>query len=209
MGKFVTSGDNKSLQKALGHYSRNSLGGRGTSVRRFNQMVVSGGALIGTLNELRNGGSGVDNAGVNLSRLAGQPVETAIQAIVEAIAPDAGDRELVRAAMQDALIECLPSGTNFDPTAITDALLIELIIEYLTQCVFTHIVYESGDAFSKNTNTVAAAQRENELMELIRIEVDSHATPLLAASSNLGSNQVQNIERSILADVLDIWETYE
>ena len=111
--------------------------------------------------------------------------------------------------MQDALIECLPSGTNFDPTAITDALLIELIIEYLTQCVFTHIVYESGDAFSKNTNTVAAAQRENELMELIRIEVDSHATPLLAASSNLGSNQVQNIERSILADVLDIWETYE
>lgn len=209
MGMFVSSGDNDHLRRALGHYARKALGGRATGVRRFNQMVVSGGSLAGLLNELRTGGTGIGTTGVDLSRLAGMSVEAAIQAIVEAVAPETGDRELIRAAMQEALIDCLQGQEVFDPAAISDSLVVELLIEYLVQCVFTLIVYESGDAFTKSTNTTATAQRENELMELIRVEVDNHAAPLLAGGANLTAHQVQAVERNVIAGVLDIWEGWE
>jgi hypothetical protein len=209
MGKFVSSGDDGHLRKALGRYARDTLGGRATGVRRFNQTLVSGGALIGLLNELRNGGTGAGTTGIDLSRLVGMPLEAAIQAIVEAVAPDAGDRELIRAAMQEALIECLQGQAAFDPAAIGDGLLVDLIIEYLAQCVFTHIVYESGDAFAKSTDTTATARRENALMELIKVEVDNHAAPLLAGGANLNAAQVQAVERQVIAGVLDIWEGFE
>lgn len=209
MGKFVASGDSGNLRKALGRYARDTLGGGTTGVRRFNQMVASGGALVGLLNELRAGGTGTGTTGFDLSRLAGMPIETAIQAIVEAVAPEAGDRELVRAAMQEALIECLQGQPAFDPTAIQDGFLVELLVEYLVQCVFTHIVYESGEAFSKSTDTTVIAQRENELMELIRVEVDNHAAPLLATAVNLNAVQVQAVEHQIIAEVLDVWEGFK
>lgn len=209
MGKFVSSGDGGKLRKALGRYARDTLGGRATGVRRFNQMLISGGALVGLLNELRSGGTGTGTTGVDLSRLVGMPVEAAIQAIVEAVAPDAGDRELIRVAMQEALIECLQGQPAFDPTAISDSLLVELLVEYLSQCVFTHIVYESGNSFGKGASTTATAQRENELMELIRVEVDNHAAPLLADGANLNPGQIQAVESQIIAGVLDIWEGFE
>jgi hypothetical protein len=209
MGKFVSTGNNEYLRRALGHYVRNSIGGSATGVRRFNQMMASGGTLFGLLDELRSGGTGIARTGVDLSRLAGMPVEAAIQAIVEAVAPETGDRELIRVAMLEALIECLQGQDVFNPAAISNEILVELLINFLIQCVFTHIVYESNESFAKNTDTTATAQRENDLLELIRVEVDSHAAPLIASGENLTAEQMQAIERSVIAGVLDVWEGWE
>jgi hypothetical protein len=172
-------------------------------------MRAAGTALFGLLNELQHGGNGADSAGVDLSRLRGMDMAAAIQEIVEALAPQNADRELIRAAMQDALVECLSDQPVFDPTQLSPDFFVTLMIEYLVRCVFVHIVYESGEAFEKATDNTKATAAENALLELIKVVVDEKATPVLATAGPITPDIADTIQSLVIEEVLSVWEGYE
>jgi hypothetical protein len=172
-------------------------------------MRSAGAALVGLISELRQGGTGAASTGIDLSHLRGMDIATAIQEIVEALAPDNADRELIRAAMQDAMAECLADQQVFDPAQLPDDFIVNLMIEYLVRCVFVHIVYESGAAFEKTTDTVQAAAAENELLELVRVVVDEKASATLAAAGPITPTTADAIQKQVIEEVLRVWEGYE
>ena len=126
-GKAVEGDGGGSFTSALGKYARDATGGASIGPRRFGTAYVAGGALVGLLNELRQGGTGEESTGVDLSSLVGRPVGEAIERIAQALAPDNADSDLIRISVQEALGEVLPDLDAFDPTDLTPDDLVSLL----------------------------------------------------------------------------------
>ena len=206
LGKFVSSGDRDYLRKALRSYARSSTGGSAVGPRRFGSMAQAGGALYGVLNQLR---TDPVNAPVNLRMLAERSTREAIDAIVDALLPENGDAERIRAALNDALSVCLEGVEVFDFTNITDELLTGVMITYVVRCVFEQIVLDSDRAFGKATTPEQVERAEIELLELINVVTDKHMRPLLDGRIQAMTNtQIQAAELAAIREVWQEWEGY-
>ena len=210
LGKFVSNGDARELERALGHYARTATGGRTVAPRRFGSMARAGGALFGTLAALRGGRDALAEAGVDLSALNGQDTDLAIQAIVQALTPSDGDADRIRVAMTEALSECLEGLDDFDFARITDDMLVAVMLAYVRGCVFDQIVLDSRDAFAKASAAGRAEQAEQDLRELVAAATDKHMRPLLSGNIRvLNGRQVEAAQIRAIGEVWAEWETYE
>lgn len=209
MGKFVNNGESHYLRRSLGEYARAATGGSAIGARRYGAMSKAGSTLFGVINELRQGGTGEESSGVNLSALSGKDVDFAIQEIVTALTPDNGDAEKIRAAMNTALSEALEGVDEFNPLDISDDMLIDMMIFYLRECVFEQVIMDSDEAFQKG-DLLKCQEAEGALHDLVGSVVDQHMRPLFADGvTNLTQNQVKDIQQSAIKEVLLEWEGYE
>ncbi|MDD2735205.1 MAG: hypothetical protein PHF56_14810 [Desulfuromonadaceae bacterium] len=209
MGKFVNSSENHYLRRSLGEYARAATGGSAIGSRRYGAMSKAGSSLFGVMNELRQGGTGEESSGVDLSALAGKDVDFAIQEIVTALTPENGDAEKIRAAMQPALSEALEGVDEFDPLSISDEMIVDMMIFYLRECVFEQVIMDSNEAFQKG-DLQKCQEAEGSLHDLINSVVDQHMRPYLSDGvSNLTQSQVKDIQQNAIKEVLIEWEGYE
>lgn len=210
LGGFVASGDGEKLRTALGHFARTATGGRNVGPRRFGAMAQSGGALVAGLAELAGGRGGAQFFGVDLSQLAGTPTRSAIQEIVKALTPNNGDTEKIKAAMDIALSEALEGIEVFDPAAITEDVLVAVMIGYMSNCVFDMIMLESGDAFEKTADLTQLAAAEKQLHELVKTVIDEAMRPMFAAGvKTLTAQQMTQIQLKAVQEVWTIWEGHQ
>lgn len=204
LGKFVSHGDHAELRNAIGRYAKTATGGSSVGPRRFGAMARAGGALFGALGRLRDGTS---PAGLSLSELDGIDTDLAIEAIVQALVPLNGDTDRIRAAMNDALSECLQGYDEFDFSHITDEMLIEVMLAYVRQCVFQQIVLDSRDALGKAEESSRIEEAERELLALVGAATEAHMRPLL--SSDIRGIDSEKIEQAQLQAIKDIWIEWE
>jgi hypothetical protein len=207
LGRFVSSGDGDYLRKALRSYARSSTGGSNVGPRRFGAMAQAGAGLFGTLNQLR---ADLGNAPVNLRGLAGRPTREVIDALVNALVPENGDADRIRAALNEALSECLEGVEQFDFSNITDDVLTELMVRYVSFCVFEQIVMDSRDAFAKAHTPAQAEAAEAQLLTLVQTVVDKHMAPLLQGRiSAMTQAQIRTAQIAAIREVWLEWEAYE
>jgi hypothetical protein len=202
LGKFVSSGDTDYLNKALQRYSSTATGGAETGARRFGAMTSVGGELIQIIEGLRRDAVKIP---LSLRQLVGKSTQIAIEAIVEALVPENGDADRIRAALNDALSECLEGLEEFDPSQIVDEMLVSLLLTYVENCIFEQIVMDSRDAFAKASDPAKAEQAERELRALVKAATEIHLRPLLAAGTALTKSQMARIQSQAIRD---IWETW-
>jgi len=209
LGKFVKSGENHYLRRALGEYARTSTGGASVGARRFGAMSKVGVNLFGVINDLRQGGTGQEISGVDLSSLVGKDVDYAIQEIVTALTPENGDAEKIKAAMNTALSEALEGVVEFDPLSISDDVLVNMMIFYLRECIFEQVIMDSDRAFQKG-NLQECQDAENALHDLVASVVDQEIRSLLGNGvANLTPDQVKDIQQKAITEVWTEWEGYE
>ena len=209
-GKAAGSGDGASLRSALGRYARDSTGGSSIGPRRFGPAYGAGADLGRTLGDLQAGGTGQDGAGVDLSRLIGQPLDYAAQEIARTLAPDNADADNVAAAIQEAIAEALPGMTVFDPTAISPDQLVQVMVEFFARILFQEITNTAGDAWNKAPSAEAATQMEASLLELVKVAVDRHLAPRLAMGlGGIPKAELEALQRAAITDVWRDWEAFE
>jgi hypothetical protein len=209
LGRFVASGNHDDLRGALGHYARTSTGGSGVGARRFGSMSRAGGALFGALNDFRNGGNGVQDAGVDLSALNGADTDLAIAALAQSLAPPDGDGEKIKAALNIALSECLEGLDNFDFTHITDDMLVSMMLAYVRECVFIQVITDSDRAFQRADSATRAEQAEQDLHALVEVVVDKQMRPLFSGDiRTLSRARVEAIQLRAIQEVWTEWESY-
>lgn len=209
LGKFVKSGENHYLHRALGEYARTATGGSSIGARRFGAMSKAGVNLFGVINDLRQGGTGKEISGVDLSSLAGKDIDYAIQEIVIALTPENGDAEKIRAAMNTALSEALEGVVEFDPLSISDEVLVNMMIFYLRECIFEQVIMDSDRAFQKG-NLQECQDAEEALHDLVASVVDQEMRSLLGNGvANLTPDQVKDIQQKAITEVWTEWEGYE
>lgn len=207
LGKFVGGGDQRQLGKALGHYARRSTGGAATGPRRYGSMAGAGGRLVHLLSDLRSGGTGEGAIGVDLSRLKGAPTDYAIQEIARAIAPSDGDRERIINGLQAALSRALEGSEAFEPEGLSEDILVDVLLNYLTEVVFEQVIQDSNQAFEKSEDHELIAQRERELFEVVEASVDKHLRPLLGDDiGRFSADDLATLQRDALKEVWDEWD---
>lgn len=209
-GRAVATGGRSGFTSALGKYARDATGGASIGPRRFGTAYAVGGTLIGLVNELRQGGTGEASVGIDLSSLVGRPLGEAVEAIAQTLAPENADRDLIRIAVQEALVEVFPELDAFEPAALTPDDLITVLVEYFSRLLFLEIVNDAGNAWNKAPDEQRTVEAENQLFDIIRASVDNHLSPALAGEvQNLTRVQIEALERRAIDDVWSEWEGYE
>ena len=207
LGRFVSSGDGDYLRSAIGSYAGGATGGAGIATARFGSMAGAGGALFGAMAALRDGQA---PAGLDLAALNGQDTDIAIDMIVQALATDDGDSDRVRVAMNEALSECLEGYDEFDFGSITDDMLVQMMLVYVTKCIFVQIVLDSNDAFAKADSPGQVEQAERDLYSLVESVSDKYMRPLLAGNlRSFSGAQMEQVQLAAIREVWSEWETYQ
>jgi hypothetical protein len=207
LGKFVASGDGDYLRSAVSSYASGATGGSTIGPARFGSMAGAGGALFGAMAALRDGQSA---AGIALASLNGQDTDLVIGIIVQALAIEDGDSDRVRIAMNEALSECLQGYDEFDFASITDEMLVQMMLVYVTNCVFSQIVLDSNDAFAKAKTPNQVEQAEKDLHSLVESVTDKHMRPLLSGNMKaFSASRIEQVQLSAIREVWIEWENYE
>lgn len=209
IGSFVRTGDHNELESALGHYARRGSGGGTTASRRMGSVSNAGANLYSLLiGESLPSGSGAET--FSLNDLAGEPCEHAIAALVQALTPEGGDADKIRVAMNHALVEALDGIEVFDPSSITDEVLVDIMISYLAESVFLTVVMDGGDAWKKADAPINESSALEDLWELIKVVVDKHMAPqFLGRARSFTRQAIIELERRVVADVWAEWESYK
>jgi hypothetical protein len=99
---------------------------------------------------------------------------------------------------------------NFDPTALTQEMIANLLMEYLSEEVFLRIVNDSGDALNKLEDAVQEVQAEKDLKDFISSVVDVIAGPRLQDDPfQVGTDDWERILREIIQEVFAEFEEYD
>lgn len=205
-GRAVAGAGAGTFAQALRHYAREATGGVDYGPRRFGPAYSAGADLVGLVNDLQTGGTGEAIAGVDVSQWVGQPLGVAAQEIADALAPPNADQDVIRIAIQEAMVEALPEMDVFDPATLTADQLIALLIEFFTRVLFQEITGDAGDAWKKTDDADRTVEAENELMDLIHATVDRHLAPELAGGLNhLSRDAVASLLRHAVDEIWREW----
>lgn len=208
MGRFVSEGGAEHLNSSLQHYARKASGGSSNAARRMGAVTKAGGGLFDILTGA--GSQASVESSFDINSLAGLPRDAAISAISEALSSEHGDADKVRAALNHALVEALDGVETFDPSNITDVVIVDTMIGYLAESIFLQIVMDSKKAWNKATTPVQMLRAENELRELIKVVVDKHMRLKIGSDvKSYTKSEIVQIERSVIVDVWRDWESYK
>ena len=211
LGQFVSDGgtDDAKLRSALISYAGKASGGAAVGSRRFGAMALAGGNLFDAMAAMRQG-EAPNLPGVDLGMLIGRSTDVVIGLLVNALVPMNGDSDRIRVALNDALSEALVGQDEFDFNNITDDIMADMMIAYLTECVFEQIILDSRDAFSKAANAAQAIQAEQAMRALVRAAVDMHMTPFLVGNvTTLNGRIIKDVQLRAIRDIWTEWEGYE
>ncbi len=205
LSRFAGSGERGDARTALGRWASRSVGGGAAGARRTARAARTGGAALAGL--ARAGAGRAPEAGVlDIRALAGQPVEVAIGAIVDAfMAPGILDEVAARLAMEQALAEALGGADTFDPVAVDANAVRVATLAFVAELVFVQVPGDAGRSLA-TVGPVAAALREAEIRSLVREVVNLVGTPILVAAGAVLSEQrmsalVSQLVRETLEEV--------
>ncbi len=207
-GKYLKSGDAGDLRRSLGHYAKTSTGGSGVGPRRFGSVYSSGGEFYEVLKSLGGDGGVAADQGLSKDSLAGQPLDVVCQRLAEVLAPENGDADRIREAIDEAMLEVLGEG-DFDPASLDDETIDRVMGEYLSQTVFQEIVEEVGGSWANAPDESRTSTAEAELLELIRVVVDRYLGPKLADGKAITKSDMQRFMRETVVEVWKEWESFD
>lgn len=207
-GKYLKGGDAGDLRKSLVHYAKTSTGGSAIGPRRFGSVYAAGGQFYDVLNSLATYGSASTERGLSRGSLTGQPLDVVCQRLADSLAPENGDRDRIRAAIDEAIFEILGEG-DFDPARLDSETINRILCEYLSQSIFQEIVEEVGGSWASAPDERRIPEAEAELLEVIRVVVDKSLGPRLSEKVNMTQADVHHFMRDSVTDVWRAWENID
>lgn len=205
LGRAVSNDSTSDLKKAVGYYAKSSSGGSTAAVRRLGSTTSTGSQLFGLLTN----GSVTGTETINLDSLNGLPAEIAISRIVQSLTTEDGDSEKIKFAMSQALAEALEGMETFDAQSITDEIIVNTMINYLSENILLQMIMDSRYAFNKAEAFTQSVRTENALRELVNVVVDKHMANRLSNNIRLiTQDQFKEIQRQTIIDVWTEWEDY-
>ncbi|MDZ7852288.1 MAG: hypothetical protein U5L98_06470 [Halomonas sp.] len=112
--------------------------------------------------------------------------------------------------MNHALVEALDGVETFDPQCITDDVIVDTMIGYLSESIFLQMIMDSGKAWNKADTPGQAMRAETELRELVKVVVDKFMAPKLSGNVRaVNRQQMAQIERQSIIDAWKEWEAYQ
>ena len=208
-GRFASSRDPNSLKKALNRYARQVSGGSKATNARLANIILAGGSLFDLLNESVIFDEN-NNVIVDLQDLNGISCDEAIAKIANALSENSEDSDKIQIAINEAMAEALDGVDKFDPKDITDDVLVDTMICYLSNSVFLQVTMDAGKAWNNSTTAIQLQNAENDLYEFISAVVDNFMQPQLSNNiRKFSKNDLITIQQNVIAEVWNEWEGYK
>jgi hypothetical protein len=201
----LKGGDGADLKKSLGHYARTSTGGSSVGPRRYGAVYSSGGDLYEVLSSLGGDGGEAAARGLSKESLSGQPLDVVCQRLADTLAPDNADKDRIRSAIDEAMVEVLGEG-DFDPDRLDEETVHRIISEYLSQSIFQDIVEEVGGSWANAPDEKRTPEAEAQLLELIRVVVDQKLGARMSGSAGINKAAAARFMREAVTEVWREWE---
>jgi hypothetical protein len=197
------------------HFATTSLGGSAAGARRFGSMARAGAAILGAFASPGGLSQALARSGVDLVALRGASLETVIQAIARAFAPNDADGAKTETALREALEIALEDQNIVDLDienfqGFDEETYAKIITYYVQYCIVQHILSEGKKAMDRAHTGPEQMARENELREAVAEVVGVSMIPLVQAGlTNMSQAQLEHLQINCIASVLSVWEAYD
>lgn len=208
LGRFAATGDKADARKALGRWASKSVGGGAAGSPRAARAARTGGAALAGLARA-GAGQGPTGDALDIRTLAGQPTDTAINAILDAFMPPGIlDEVVARLAMEQALVTALEGADTFDPAMLNQNAIQIATLAFVAELVFVQVAGDPAQSLAK-AGPIVAAQRESDIRSLVHEVVDLLGAPVLAtAGAMLSSQHVANLVSQLVRETLEEMATW-
>lgn len=209
LGNFARTGDKKSFQKAVGHYSRTGMGGARNAAQRMRASTRSAANLFGVLQLVRNG----SDPGLNewVASLASRNASTQdiVNEIIRKVAPSGGsqDETSCRESMAQALEDLLDEYPEVNLLQLGDREIWALIEYFLGYEAFGRLCLDIGQVFENSSLSPRdRVTRMNEMQDYLQAELCAQVEKLRQTTPNPASQQLHVLLQSALENTFLVYE---
>lgn len=209
LNDFARTGNDESLGRALGHYSRTGMGGSRNAAARMRVSTKSAGRLFSVLNSARDGSDPTINQWVRSLSERNPNAQDVIDEIIRQVAPPGGSldetscRESMAQAMQD-LMEKYPDANLLHLSDSEIWMVVELFLGYEA---FNRLCNDIGQIFeSPSLGFREIVARVEEMKEFLKAEISVQTDVLRQATPNPTSVQLRNLLRKAVLNTFFVYE---
>ena len=199
--RFAASGgsDHASLGRAVSGYVSRSAGGAASAARRMGASRKSGASLFGFLSDVQTRGAGQALLALNLSGLAGRPIQEIFLELVDYICPDGGtlDEAIAREAFVETIVDLTDFGVT-DLDALTADQLKTVFELYVTNSIEARLCNDIAMSLVQiPTNVDAANNIQEQLHDFIQRGVADALATVSLENQDLTPARVLEVVTSV------------
>jgi hypothetical protein len=206
--RFASSGgeDRRSLGRAVSHYVRSSSGGAHTAAARMGSSRGAGSRLLTFLSSVLTHGAAESLSALNLSALAGRPIEEVFLGLADYVCPDGGsiDEGIAREAFIETIADLAGAGIT-DLDGLTADQMQTVFELYATNAIEARLCNDIGTkAVTLPSDSQKVTRLQAQLNDFIRRGVADALTSARAMSDALTPDRVFGFVEHIYEQAFDI-----
>lgn len=209
LGNYARTGDHESFRKAIGHYSRNGMGGARNVANRMRLSTKSAVSLFNALQTIREGTDPAINEWVKSLTARNASAGEIIDEIISRFAPNGGsiDEKSCQSSMAQAMQSLIEKNPNVNLLNLEDNDIWTLIESFLGYEAFNRLCLDIGQVFESSTlDPRDRVARINEMHNYLDAEICVQIERLRNSNQNATSNQIHTILQSALQNTFLVYE---
>ncbi len=209
LGDFARTGDQVSLQKSLGHYSRTGMGGAHKLASRIRTSTRSATNLFGVLQAAREGTDSTINDWISSLTDRNASVRDIVDEIIRYVAPGGGSIEesSCRDSMAQALENLLEQSPNIDLLHLDDDDIWMLTESFLGFEASNRLFFDVGQVFENPAlSTYDIVVRVNEMQDYVKAEISAQVESLRQKTPTANPKQLQLLLQTAVKNTFLVYE---
>lgn len=211
LSRFASSGgnDRRSLGRAVSNYVGSSAGGARSASSRMGSSRGAGSRLVGFLSDAAARGATEALRSLNLSALAGQPIEQIFLGLADYICPDGGsiDEGIAREAFIETIADLAGAGIT-DLDGLTADQMQTVFELYATNAIEARICNDIGaKVVTMPADSRDAARVQSQLNDFIGRAVADALTSATSTVATLTPDRVQAFVGRVYEQAFEILQT--
>ncbi len=209
LGEYASSGDRRSLRKALGSYSRKGMGGASNVANRMRTSTSAGAGLFNFLQGVRDSSDTKVRDWVNQLTLKNLSVYEVIDEIIDQVISTGGslEEESCRDSMAQAMSDLLTISPDVDLFNMDNDSIWTVIELFMANEAFNRLSLDIGQLFESNKYSPReAVSRMNDMRDYLRSEISAQIQELRMGTSNPTKAEMNTLLQSAIKITFEVFE---
>jgi hypothetical protein len=209
MGEYVSSGDRRSLKKALGSYSRKGMGGASNVASRMRASTSAGAGLFNFLQGVRDSSDTRVRDWVNQLTAKNLSAYEVADEIIDQVISTGGslEEESCRDSMAQAMSELLTINPDIDLVNMDNDSIWTVMELFMANEAFNRLNIDIGQLFeSSKYSPKEAVFRLNEMREYLKSEISVQIQELRTNVTNPTKAEINNLLQTAIKVTFEVFE---
>ena len=209
LGEYVRSGNRDSLNKALGSYSRQGMGGASKLASRMRTSTSAGAGLFNLLQGIRDSADTKVRDWVNQISLKHLSADEVADEIIDQVISTGGslEEESCRDSMAQAMSDLLAIDPNVNLLNMENDSVWTVMELFMANEAFNRLNLDIGQIFeSKRYSPSEVVTRMNDMRDYLKSEISAHIQELRADKYNPTKAEMNALLQSAIKNTFEVFE---